>query len=378
LEAIYFADGRVKYTGGSIEREFSITDHQGNTRVLFKDVGNGTVKSIENYAYYAMGALLEQESQLNNNYTFSGKELQTELDLGWSDFGTRCLDNWSGKWLGVDILSEAKMGVSPYTYGLGNPIRFSDPSGMIEYDQDGMASVSTDLSGNSRGQSFINKRTNEAKRDAAKKQVSQASDIDKDSKDDTNPDPNEIWAGALSKYFENEAMLQVLESIANDRMLARKFPELAETTHKLASAKGAFRLIQATSESTDGSVTINVGGYDVTFERVSVLKTKYSTYQINQINFGNFTAMIQMGGEAGYRGQVKGVAKSYGDMKVSAPEIAWIFPTKASNRHLGIGQTFLARKFARLVISQSYPKDEEKIMNRLNQVKAFNFQNVKF
>jgi len=78
---------------------------------------------------------------------FGGKELQTELDLGWSDFGVRCLDTWNGKWLGVDILAEAKPHVSPYTYGLGNPIRFSDPSGMIEEDQDGLMSVSTSLWG---------------------------------------------------------------------------------------------------------------------------------------------------------------------------------------------------------------------------------------
>ena len=74
--------------------------------------------------------------------------------------------------------------------------------------------------------------------------------------------------------------------------------------------------------------------------------------------------MIQMGGESGFRGQIKGVSKSYGDMRVKSPEIAWIFPTKSSNRHLGIGQTFHARKFARLVISQSYPNAEGKIMNR--------------
>lgn len=67
--------------------------------------------------------------------------------MGWSDFGVRCLDTWSGKWLGVDIMAEVKPHVSPYTYGLGNPIRFSDPSGMLEEDENGLTTVSTSLWG---------------------------------------------------------------------------------------------------------------------------------------------------------------------------------------------------------------------------------------
>ena len=80
-------------------------------------------------------------------YLFGGKELQTELDLGWSDFGVRCFDNWKAKWEGMDILSEYNANSSPYAYTLGNPIRYSDPTGMIEEDEFGMMSVSTDLWG---------------------------------------------------------------------------------------------------------------------------------------------------------------------------------------------------------------------------------------
>ena len=82
---------------------------------------------LEGYSYYPNGALHQQESDYLNSYLHSGKELQTELGLDWSDFGVRCLDSWSGKWLGVDILAEAKPGISPYAYTLGNPVRFSDP-----------------------------------------------------------------------------------------------------------------------------------------------------------------------------------------------------------------------------------------------------------
>ena len=143
LEAIYFAEGRVKYDGASSEREYILSDYQGNNRVLFKDVG-GIAEVVEDYAgFYPFGALHGQKSDYQNKYLFGNKELQTELDLGWSDFGVRCLDNWSGKWLGIDIMSEVKPSISPYAYGLGNPIRFSDPTGMIEED----GSVSTSLWG---------------------------------------------------------------------------------------------------------------------------------------------------------------------------------------------------------------------------------------
>ncbi len=65
------------------------------------------------------------------------------------------MDSWSGKWLGVDILAEAKPFMSPYSYGLGNPVRFSDPSGMIEEDQDGLMSVSLSESGGSRLSGYV-------------------------------------------------------------------------------------------------------------------------------------------------------------------------------------------------------------------------------
>ena len=78
---------------------------------------------------------------------FGGKELQTELDLGWSDFGHRCFDNWSTRWQGIDIMSEVTPQASPYGYTLGNPVRFSDPTGMLTEDENGMIQTSTSLWG---------------------------------------------------------------------------------------------------------------------------------------------------------------------------------------------------------------------------------------
>lgn len=143
IEVVYFSGGRIKYESNNTDYQYVLSDYQGNSRVLFKDNG-GVAEVVEDYSgYYPFGALHGQESELSSKYLFGGKELQTELDLGWSDFGVRYFDNWSAKWQGVDILSEANSGSSPYAYTLGNPIRYSDPTGMIEEDANGLMTVST-------------------------------------------------------------------------------------------------------------------------------------------------------------------------------------------------------------------------------------------
>ncbi len=145
LEIIYFSEGRVKYNGANNEREYALADYQDNTRVLFKANGN-VAEVIEDYSYYSYGAIHEQKSDYQQKYLFGGKELQTELDLGWSDFGVRCFDNWKVRWEGLDIMSEMTPQASPYGYTLGNPVRFSDPTGMLT-EENGLITTSTSLLG---------------------------------------------------------------------------------------------------------------------------------------------------------------------------------------------------------------------------------------
>ena len=66
---------------------------------------------------------------------FGGKELQTDLDLGWLDFHTRQYDPTIGRMLSVDPLSELAFEWTPFRFGYNNPIRFTDPSGMTEEDE---------------------------------------------------------------------------------------------------------------------------------------------------------------------------------------------------------------------------------------------------
>jgi RHS repeat-associated protein len=129
LEAIYYADGRVKYNGNNIERQYILADYQGNNRVLFKDNGSGVAEQIEGYSYYPFGAIHGQKRDYLNNYLNEGKELQTELGLEWSDYHLRYKDNWMGRFMGIDVLADSYSSTSPYSYGLGNPVSNGDPTG---------------------------------------------------------------------------------------------------------------------------------------------------------------------------------------------------------------------------------------------------------
>jgi len=142
LESIYLSDGRVFFDGGNTERQYVISDYLDNSRVLFKD-DNGAAKVLEDYNYYPMGSPHSETSNLKQNYTFGGKEEDLELDLDWLAFPARCYDAWAGRWMGIDVLAQKKSGFSPYAYVLGNPLRFTDPTGMIEEDENGLMSVST-------------------------------------------------------------------------------------------------------------------------------------------------------------------------------------------------------------------------------------------
>jgi hypothetical protein len=52
--------------------------------------------------------------------------------LGWLDFGARMYQADLGRWFNVDPMAEKYHDMTPYKYGLNNPIAYTDPNGMTE------------------------------------------------------------------------------------------------------------------------------------------------------------------------------------------------------------------------------------------------------
>jgi len=131
VDAIYHAEGRAVKDGSTWDHEYVITDHLGNTRVRFHDDnGNGTISSgelLSTHDYYPFGMEWNAGSY---QYTYNGKEKNTELGLDWLDYGARWYDPVIGRWSAVDPMANKYASWSTYNYVLNNPIRLVDPNGM--------------------------------------------------------------------------------------------------------------------------------------------------------------------------------------------------------------------------------------------------------
>lgn len=73
-------------------------------------------------------------------YKYNGKEFQDELGLNFYDYRARNYDPALGRWFTVDPMADVAPGWSPYRAFYCNPIRYTDPTGMLESthtDEDG-------------------------------------------------------------------------------------------------------------------------------------------------------------------------------------------------------------------------------------------------
>jgi RHS repeat-associated protein len=71
----------------------------------------------------------------DNKYLYNGKELQSDFELGWYDYGARFYDPVLGRFVSIDPLAEYSYKNTPYRFGFNSPVNFIDPTGMFELNQ---------------------------------------------------------------------------------------------------------------------------------------------------------------------------------------------------------------------------------------------------
>ena len=88
---------------------------------------------VERNDYYPLGMRTSTGNgypQLATNlYKYNGKEVQTVGGLGFTDYGARMYDDFTGRWFVPDPLAEKYSSMSPYMYCGGNPIIYVDIEG---------------------------------------------------------------------------------------------------------------------------------------------------------------------------------------------------------------------------------------------------------
>ena len=116
------------------ELYFYIKDYQGNVRVVL----NQANQPVEVNSYYPYGGLMAATTTEGTQpYKYSTKELDRENGLDWYDSKARMYDPTIGRTPTQDPMAEKYYSISPYLWCAGNPITFTDPTGMAVFWHNG-------------------------------------------------------------------------------------------------------------------------------------------------------------------------------------------------------------------------------------------------
>ena len=137
LNSIYHREGLVKFTGNNEEWQYILTDHLGNTRLVYADnVADGiidvTTEIIQESHYYPLGMRMEgpwMGATPATAYQYNGIEHVDAFDLNVNMALYRTLDPTLGRWWQVDPKAEALYSLNPYNSMANSPMVYSDPAG---------------------------------------------------------------------------------------------------------------------------------------------------------------------------------------------------------------------------------------------------------
>ena len=140
---IYLGDELIA-TESNTTTDYYINDHVGSPTIITDQ--SGDIVELNDYEPY--GKVNYNNSQVNNNYKYTGKEQDGETDLQY--YGARYLDNNTARFYSVDPmllmfnneykLKEASGGnlysllsspqrLNSYSYAINNPLKYNDPTG---------------------------------------------------------------------------------------------------------------------------------------------------------------------------------------------------------------------------------------------------------
>ncbi|MDX9980336.1 MAG: RHS repeat-associated core domain-containing protein, partial [Lentisphaeria bacterium] len=114
---------------------FLTADHLGSTRLITDETGATAAR----YDYYPFGWEINRGTTDWSNPKFTGQLRDYESGLNLDHFGARYFASAMGRFASADpLMASAHIGDpqswNRYTYGLNNPLRFTDPLGLYVWD----------------------------------------------------------------------------------------------------------------------------------------------------------------------------------------------------------------------------------------------------
>jgi len=128
LISVLHDEGKIRFDAqGLAHYQYFITDHLGNTRVIFEKLNDTLYLAQENH-YGAWGEVLAGIGQSGDwKFLFQGKEYVDAFGLNEYDFHARSYDAWAGRFNGVDPVANYML--SGYAGMVNNPTAYIDPDG---------------------------------------------------------------------------------------------------------------------------------------------------------------------------------------------------------------------------------------------------------